>query len=67
LHDYIIIGQGIAGTVLSHELLKAGKKVLVVDNGFTTSSSMMAAGMWNPILFRKLKKSWKAEELLPAL
>lgn len=67
MNRYIIVGQGIAGSILSYELLKAGQKVLVIDNGFKSSSSLIAAGMWNPILFRKLKKSWKADELLPVL
>ncbi len=63
----IIIGQGIAGSLLAHELIKAGKKVLVVDNGHKTSATLIAAGMWNPILFKKLKKSWRADDLLPVL
>lgn len=63
----IIIGQGIAGSLLAYELMKAGKKVLIIDNGHKTSASLIAAGMWNPILFKKLKKSWRADDLLPAL
>ena len=63
----IIIGQGIAGSLLAYELIKAGRNVMVVDNGYKTSASKIAAGMWNPILFKKLKKSWRADDLLPAL
>lgn len=47
--DYLIIGQGIAGTLLSYELLKAGHKVLVIDcappGGF---SSLVAGAVINP-------------------
>jgi glycine/D-amino acid oxidase-like deaminating enzyme len=63
----IIIGQGIAGSLLAYELMKAGTNVMVIDNGYKTSASIIAAGMWNPILFKKLKKSWRADDLLPAL
>ena len=65
--DYIIVGQGLAGTVLSFELKKRSQSVLVIDNNFKDSSSMVAAGMWNPIVFKRLSKSWKADELLPEL
>ncbi|MES2628669.1 MAG: FAD-binding oxidoreductase [Bacteroidota bacterium] len=65
--DFLIAGQGIAGTVLALELIRRGQKVLVIDNGHETSSSMVAAGMWNPIVFRKLNKSWRVDELLPEM
>ncbi len=63
----IIIGQGIAGSLLAYELMKSGRNVMVIDNGYKTSASRIAAGMWNPILFKKLKKSWRADDLLPSL
>ncbi len=66
-YDFIIVGQGLAGTVLSFELINRGKSVLVMDNHFQHSSSMVAAGMWNPIVFKRLSKSWKADELVPSL
>jgi len=65
--QHIIIGQGIAGSLLAWELIKVGEKVLVIDNAHKTSASKIAAGMWNPIMFKKLKKSWRADELIPAL
>lgn len=64
-HDVIIVGQGISGTVLAHTLMQKGKRVLVIDDGFKGCSSMVAAGLWNPVLFKKLNKTWKADALLP--
>lgn len=64
--DYLIIGQGIAGTLLTHELLKRGKKIAVVDNHHHSSSSMVAAGLFNPVVFKRFVKSWMADKLLPA-
>jgi glycine/D-amino acid oxidase-like deaminating enzyme len=47
--DHFIIGQGIAGTLLSRELLRAGKTVLVIDKARADSSSKVAAGIINPV------------------
>jgi len=62
-----IIGQGLAGSVLALLLINRGFKVHVYDNGYRTSSSIIAAGMWNPLSFVNLKRSWLAHELVPAL
>ncbi|HEX8515289.1 MAG TPA: FAD-dependent oxidoreductase [Bacteroidia bacterium] len=64
-YDYIIVGQGIAGTVLSYMLLKRGMKVLVVDDPSLSSASKIAAGLYNPVVFKRLVKSWMADELIP--
>lgn len=47
--DFLIIGQGIAGTLLSYELLRAGKSVLVMDNGDIKRSSLVAGAVINPM------------------
>jgi glycine/D-amino acid oxidase-like deaminating enzyme len=47
--DFLIIGQGIAGTLLSYELLCTGKSVLVVDNGDIRRSSLVAGAVINPM------------------
>lgn len=65
--DYLIVGQGIAGTVLSYTLLQQGKKVLVVDAPHASSSSRVAGGICNPITGRKLVKTWMADDLFPLL
>lgn len=65
MHDYIIVGQGIAGTLVAHFLLQKGKKVLVIDNQHHQASSMVAAGLINPITGRNFVKSWRIDELIP--
>lgn len=62
----LIIGQGIAGTSLAFSLLEKGSEVLVIDDGFRTSSSMVAAGMWNPLSFKKLTTGWRSSEFVAA-
>jgi len=62
--DYLIVGQGLAGTMMAYHLLKAGKRILVIDNGLN-SSSMVAAGLFNPVTGRRFVKSWLIDDLLP--
>ncbi|MFN4315596.1 MAG: NAD(P)/FAD-dependent oxidoreductase [Chitinophagaceae bacterium] len=61
--DYLLIGQGISGTFLSHYLLKAGKSVLVIDEPQPWSPSRVAAGIMNPVTGRRLSTVWKAKEI----
>lgn len=63
--DYIIVGQGIAGSLLACHLLNAGKKILVIDEFNPNSSSNIAAGVINPVTGRKMVKSWMIDEVLP--
>lgn len=63
--DYIIIGQGICGTFLSWNLLKAGKKILVIDEPQKFSSTKVASGIINPVTGRRVVTTWMIEELLP--
>lgn len=54
-----------AGSVLSLQLLEAGYKVMVVDEPKLSSSSRVAAGIWNPVVFKRLTKSWMIDDVLP--
>lgn len=65
MYDFLIIGQGLAGTHLAYQLLQAGKRVLVVDNGLPNASSRVAAGLMNPVTGKRIVKSWMIEQLLP--
>ncbi len=64
---FIIVGQGLAGSLLGIELIKREQQVLVIDNKWQGSASTVAAGMWNPINFRKLTYSWRAPEFISKL
>ena len=63
--DYIIVGQGIAGTVLAQTLLKQGKSVIIIDKKELSKASKIAAGLYNPVVFKRLVKSWMADDLVP--
>ena len=63
--DYIIVGQGIAGSLLAWCLLQEKKRVLVIDNGADPVASKVAAGIINPVTGRRYHTTWKADELHP--
>lgn len=63
--DYIIYGQGIAGTLLSRELLNAGKSLVVIDDRKPQSSSRVAGGLINPVTGKRVVKTWMIDTLLP--
>ena len=47
--DTLIIGQGLAGSALAWHLIGAGQRVCVIDDGHVSSSSLIAAGLINPL------------------
>ena len=62
--DFIIVGQGIAGTTLAFKLLKKNHSVHVIDNYDPNSSSSIALGLYNPLVLKWLTKSWEADNQL---
>ncbi|UCS91895.1 FAD-binding oxidoreductase [Echinicola marina] len=65
--DFLLIGQGIAGTVLSYKLHQAGKSVCILDKASDNNSSRVAAGLFNPVTGRKMVKTWNADNLFPEI
>jgi glycine/D-amino acid oxidase-like deaminating enzyme len=65
--DYLIVGQGLAGTVLAQTLLKNGKSFMVVEGEREHTSSKVSAGIFNPITGKRLVKTWLGEQIFPFL
>ncbi len=63
--DYLIIGQGVAGTWLSYFLSKEKKTFIIIDEIDRYASSRVAAGLINPVTGRRIVKTWRIDELLP--
>ena len=63
---FLIVGAGLAGLTVSAHLIQRGAKVTLVDNGIN-HSSIIAAGMINPLVFRRMTKSWRVDEFMPYL
>ncbi len=52
--DFLIIGQGLAGSILAFELIRRGQSTMVIDNNHVGSASQVAAGIINPITGHRL-------------
>ncbi len=64
--DFIIVGQGLAGTCLAWELLALGASVVVIDREAAVTSSRIAAGLITPVTGLRLVKTWRWEALRAA-
>jgi glycine/D-amino acid oxidase-like deaminating enzyme len=63
--DYIIVGQGLAGTWIGFQLIKKGCTVLVINHSSLSNSSLVAGGLYNPLLAKRQKLSYLAHEIYP--
>ncbi|MGR9115975.1 MAG: NAD(P)/FAD-dependent oxidoreductase [Gammaproteobacteria bacterium] len=62
--DYLIIGQGLAGSLLAWELIQRDCDVCVIDNG-GDNASRIAAGLINPVTGKRFVKADNVDTLLP--
>lgn len=65
--DFLLIGQGLAGSALGYRLKQAGSTIRIFDQPAHNNSSRIAAGLFNPVTGRNMVKTWKAKELFPEL
>ncbi len=63
--DFLVIGQGLAGSLLAWELIQRDCKVYIIDNG-QENASQVAAGLINPITGMRFVKSADVATQLPA-
>ncbi len=65
--DFIIVGNGLAAHTMAHRFLEHGISFTLIGNPNLSKCSQVAAGIWNPIVFKRMTKSWLADELIPEL
>jgi glycine oxidase len=65
--DYIVVGQGLAGSCVALQLLQRNKKILVIDHTHPNTATRVAAGLFNPVTGRNMTKTWMAEKLFTYL
>lgn len=51
--DFLIVGQGLAGSLLAHALRARGRRVAVVDDSWKSAASQVAAGLMTPLTGRR--------------
>ena len=61
----LIVGQGLAGTVLGWSLDRAGIDWRMIDAGHEHAASCVAAGVINPVTGQRWVKTWRVDELWP--
>lgn len=57
--EYIIVGQGVAGSCMAMKLLQEKKSFIVIDNHFHKASAI-AAGIFNPVVLKRFSIVWNA-------
>lgn len=60
----LLVGAGLAGICLAKQFEKRGIAFSLIDSG-VNESSVIAAGQINPLVFRRMTKSWRIDEFLP--
>lgn len=61
--DYIVVGLGLAGLAFIEELIKADKSFIVFEDDSQTSS-LVAGGVYNPVILKRFTPVWNAQEQL---
>jgi glycine oxidase len=61
--NILIIGAGLAGSSIAHRLIQQNQNVKIIDKGENFATSV-AAGMVNPMVFRRMNKSWRLDEFI---
>ena len=61
---FLIVGGGLSGVAIGYHLIQKGKDVTLLDDQ-NNHSSIVAAGMINPLVFRRITKSWRVDDFIP--
>ena len=60
--DFLIIGQGIAGTCFAFELLQQNKTFIIIDKQDDNTPSNVALGIYNPLILKWFTKPWNIDQ-----
>lgn len=61
--DYLVVGLGLSGLAVSSRLEKQQKSFRVFED-FSHKSSLVAGGIFNPVILKRFKLAWKADKQL---
>ena len=61
--DYIIVGLGLAGLAFVEELIENNKSFIVFEDDSQTSS-LVAGGVYNPVILKRFTPVWNAKQQL---
>lgn len=66
MENFLIVGAGLSGCLISYRLLEQGHNVRLIDDG-KNASSIVAAGQINPVTFRRMNLGWRTNECFDEL
>lgn len=58
--DYLIIGQGVAGSCFALKLLNGNKSFVIIDQN-KNKASTVAVGIYNPVVLKRFSLIWNAQ------
>ncbi|SMC32401.1 NAD(P)/FAD-dependent oxidoreductase [Moheibacter sediminis] len=58
--DYLIVGQGVAGSCFALKLLREGFSFVIIDENKDKASSV-AVGIYNPVVLKRFSLIWNAQ------
>lgn len=61
MFDYLVVGLGLAGISFCETLEKKGKTFKVISDN-SQQSSLVAGGMYNPVILKRFTLAWNAKE-----
>ena len=64
--DYIVVGCGLAGIAFCEQLIQHNKSFVVFNNQ-TQNASVVAAGLYNPVILKRFSQVWHAQEQIDIL
>jgi glycine/D-amino acid oxidase-like deaminating enzyme len=64
---WLVVGQGLAGSVLGLELWRRGVPFVIADADMPHAASAAAAGLYNPVTGKRMQLTWQADVLWPVL
>lgn len=65
--QFLIVGQGIAGSLLAYDMYKAGLQFKIISSPDAEMASDVATRKYNPAIFDKLAKNWMVDQALPVM
>ncbi len=63
--EFLILGQGLAGTCLALRLAMEGRSFRILASGLRASASEKAAGLMNPVTGRRMALTWNYDKIWP--
>lgn len=65
--DFLVVGQGLAGSAIAFELLAFNQTVMILNDETKPTSSKVAGGIFNPVTGKYLAETWLADTIFPYL